>query len=260
MDKLTVLWENAKENLGFLLLCVLIVGAIIALAYVSEVVIAKKRGVVRREEKFKIKRLVIIAMLSAIAIVLMLFEFPLPFLPAFYEIDLSELPVIIGAFTLGPVAGVVIEFIKIVLNLFINGTKTAFVGEFANFLVGCAFVVPASILYYYSKSKKFAITGLISGTAIMCVVAGFLNAYVLLPKYAQAFMGLDSLEPLIEMGTAINGMITNLSTFIIFAVVPFNLIKCVAVSVVTMLIYKKISFVLKSTEQPVILKKEFSSR
>ena len=83
-----------------------------------------------------------IAMLSAIALVLMLFEIPLWFAPSFYEIDLSEVPVLIGAFALGPVAGIVIEFIKILLNLLINGTATVFVGEFANFLIGASLVVP----------------------------------------------------------------------------------------------------------------------
>ena len=91
--------------------------------------------------------LVQIGMLAGIAVVLMLFDIPLPFAPSFYQIDLSELPVLIGAFAMGPMAGVLIELIKVLLNLVINGTDTAFVGEFANFLIGCALIVPAALVY-----------------------------------------------------------------------------------------------------------------
>ena len=94
------------------------------------------------------------AMLSAISVILMLFEIPLWFAPSFYEIDFSEVPVLIGAFALGPLAGVVIELLKILLNLAINGTMTMFVGEFANFLIGIAFVVPAAIIYQRKKTKN----------------------------------------------------------------------------------------------------------
>ena len=96
----------------------------------------------------KTRTMVEIAMLSAIAVVLMLFEFPLPFIaPPFYELDFSEVPVLIGAFALGPWAGVIIEAIKILLNLVINGTITAFVGEIGNFIIGVAFVLPAALIY-----------------------------------------------------------------------------------------------------------------
>lgn len=237
------LFTTAKENVGFLLLCLLIVAGVIAVAYAAEILIAKKQGTVRIKKESKIRRIVVISMLSAVAVVLMAFEFPLWFLPAFYQIDLSELPVIIGAFTLGPVAGIIIEFIKIVLHIFIKGTTTVFVGDLANFLVGCAFVVPASIFYYAKKSRKSAIIGLVAGTVIMVISGCFLNAFVLLPKYAEAFhMPIDSL---IAMGTEVNGSISSLFTFVAFAVAPFNLIKCLIVSLVTILIYKKISPILK---------------
>ena len=105
-----------------------------------------------------IRTIVSVGMLAAIAVVLMLFEFPLPFIaPSFYELDLSEVPILIGAFALGPVAGVMAELVKILLNLAISGTDTAFVGEFANFVMGCAFVVPASLIYQAKKSRKNAL-------------------------------------------------------------------------------------------------------
>lgn len=184
-----------------------------------------------------------IGMLSAIAVVLMLFEIPLPFAPAFYEIDFSEVPVLVGCFAMGPVAGAAIEFVKIILNLLINGSVTAGVGEIANFLIGCAFCVPAGIIYRRNKTKKTAVTGMIVGTVFMTAAGCLLNAYVLLPAYAKAFE--MPIKGLIEMGTAVNGNITNLFTFVIFAVAPFNLLKGILVSLIVMAIYKKISPVFK---------------
>lgn len=134
----------------------------------------------------KTRTMVEIAMLSAIAVVLMLFEFPLPFIaPPFYELDFSEVPVLIGAFALGPWAGVIIEAIKILLNLVINGTITAFVGEIGNFIIGVAFVLPAALIYKHKKSKKTAMIGLATGGIIMIVASCFINVFILLPGLRQ---------------------------------------------------------------------------
>ena len=112
------------------------------------------------------RMIVCVGMLAAISTILMLFEFPLPFLaPGFYELDFSEVPILIGAFALGPVAGVLTELVKVLLNLVVNGTQTAFVGEFANFVMGCMFVLPASLIYKMKKSRKHAVIGLAAGTA-----------------------------------------------------------------------------------------------
>ncbi len=193
----------------------------------------------KSQPKMGIRTVVQIGMLSAIAIVLMLFEIPLPFAPAFYEIDFSEVPVLVGCFVMGPLAGAAIELVKILLNLVINGTITAGVGEAANFLIGCALCVPAGIIYRRNKTRKGAIIGMAAGTVVMTILGCLLNAYILLPVYATAFgMPIDSL---VEMGTALNKNITSLSTFVIFAVAPFNLLKGVLVSSIVFLIYKKIS-------------------
>ena len=194
-------------------------------------------------KKNKTRNMVSIAMLAAVAVVLMLFEFPLPFLPPFYKIDASELPVIIGAFAMGPWAGALIELIKILLNLLLDGTTTAFVGEFANFLIGCSYVVPASLVYYYRKSKKNAVLGLVLGTVTCAVVGCLLNAYLLLPAYSKAFK--MDIEALIAMGTAANKAIDSMFTFVLFATAPLNILKCGLVSMFTMLIYKPISRILK---------------
>lgn len=196
-----------------------------------------------KKTKVTVKMIAQIGMLGAIAVVLMLFEIPLPFAPSFYEIDFSEVPVLIGAFTMGPVAGVLIELVKILLNFLINGSKTAGVGELANFLIGCAFCLPASYIYRKFHTRTGAIIGMLTGTLFMTFAGCFLNAYVLLPTYAKAFnMPIDAL---VGMGTAVNANITSLFAFVVFAVAPFNLLKGVLVSLIVFLIYKKISPILK---------------
>ena len=191
------------------------------------------------QTKFSVGVMAKVGMLSAIAVILMLFEIPLPFAPAFYEIDFSEVPVLVGCFAMGPIAGVLIELIKIIMNFIINGTITAGVGEVANFLIGCAFVVPAGVIYKKHRSRKSAIIGMVTGTVIMTVVGCFLNAFILLPAYAKAFQ--MPIEALVEMGAAVNGSVNSLLTFVMFAVAPFNLLKGVLVSLIVLLIYKKIS-------------------
>ncbi len=205
--------------------------------------ITKTERTTKTNSLLGIRSVTVIGLLSAIAIVLMLFEIPLGFAPSFYKIDLSEVPVLIGAFALGPVAGIVIEAIKILSNLLIDGTITAGVGEAANFIIGCALVVPSAIIYQKTKTKKSAIIGLIVGTITLVVIGSALNAYVLLPTFAKAFH--MDLDVLVAMGTAVNPAITSLNTFVLFAVAPFNLIKGVVVSVITMILYKKISSIIK---------------
>ena len=192
----------------------------------------------------KVRTLAQIAMLGAVATVLMLFEFPLPFIaPPFYELDFSEVPILVGAFAMGPLAGVAIEAIKILLNFVINGTITAGVGEFANFILGCAFLLPASLIYRQKKTKKREIIGMALGTVIMTVAGCVMNAFVLLPAYGAAFgMPVDAF---VQMGTAINKSINSLFTFAVLAVGPFNLIKGILDSVIVMLIYKRIRVILK---------------
>ena len=191
----------------------------------------------------KVRTMAQVGMLSAIAVVLMLFEIPLPFAPAFYEIDFSEVPVLVGCFAMGPAAGVAIEFLKILLNFAINGAATAGVGEIANFLIRCSLVVPAALIYKFKKTRTGAIVGMAAGTVFMTAVGCLLNAFVLLPTYAVAFgMPIDGL---VQMGTAVNSAIDSLTTFVLFAVAPFNLLKGVLVSLIVFLIYKKISPVFK---------------
>lgn len=191
-----------------------------------------------------VESLAIMAMLAGISVVLMLVEFPMWFAPPFYRLDFSEVPVLIGAFALGPAAGVIIELIKILLNFVINFTSTAGVGETANFLIGCSLVVPAAVIYNRNKNLKSAVTGLIAGILCMTVLGGLINAFVLLPAYAYFFH--MPVESLIAMGTKVNSAINNMTTFIFYAVMPFNLLKGAAVSIITLLLYKRLSRVIKS--------------
>lgn len=191
--------------------------------------------------KTNVRKLVVTAMLSAFAAVLMFIEIPLPFIaPDFYKLDLSELPVIIGSFSLGPISGVIIELIKVLVHMVIKGPQSAFIGDLANLIVGCTFILPASIIYKHNKTKKTAVIGLIISTIFMAIVSVFLNAFLLLPAYS-IFM---PIEEIIELGHSIIPLITNKFTFCIFCVLPFNLIKGILVSVITILIYKPLSTII----------------
>lgn len=187
------------------------------------------------------KNVVLMGMFGALAGVLMIFEVPLPFIaPSFYGLDLSEVPILVGTFALGPVAGAVMEVVKILVKLVLKPTSTGFVGEFANLMIGCSLIIPAGLIYRFRKTKKGAVTGMAVGTVVMAVVGVVLNALVMVPFYSN-FMPLDTI---IKAGAAINPAISNVWTFAIICVGPFNIIKGVVVSLVTALVYKRISVII----------------
>ena len=236
--------SSAKDNISFILVSLVMIVVVYFVAFGCEKIIEKKNGIKFSSDKTKINKLVIMAMFSAVAAVLMYVEFPITFIaPAFYEMDLSEVPVMIGSFMLGPCAGVIMEAVKVLLKLVLKGTSTAFVGDFANFILGCALVVPASVLYHTKKTKKRAVIGLVTGGIVLIVSGVFLNALYLLPKYSQLY-GMP-VETFINMGAAINPAISNIFTFVILAVAPFNLIKATVVGVIIMLLYKYLSRLIK---------------
>lgn len=248
---MTVFAASLKElgkttigNIGYAVLFLAIIAAMIGIGVLAEKLINKRKEI-KQGSSYRINRMVIIGMLAAISVVLNVFDFPVWFAPGFYKLDFSELPIIIGAFALGPVAGITIEAVKIILNLVINGTVTAFVGEIANFCMGCAYIIPAAIIYYNHKNRKNAFLGLTAGTVVAVVLGAVFNAFVLLPTYAKIYFGSESLDMLIGMGTDCNGSISGLMSFIMLAVVPFNLLKYGAVSIVTAVIYKPVSHLLK---------------
>ena len=233
-NSMNKLWLTMKENLMFILCCAVIVAALALLAHLVE------RFLPATRHTSKAKRLCVIGICSAIATVLHMLDFPLLFLaPEFYKLDFSELPVMLCGFYLGPSAAVACEAVKILLKLLLKGTSTAFVGDFANFVVGCSLVLPAIIVYHAKKTRVGALWGLITGTVVVTLFGSVFNAVYLLPKFSQLY-GL-SLETIIAMGSKVNGNIKNLSTFVLLAVAPINLIKGAMISVLTLLLYKKVA-------------------
>lgn len=194
--------------------------------------------------KSKLRTMVQIAMLSAVSAVLMLFEFPIPFLaPPFIKMDFSEIPVLVGTFAMGPLAGVSIELLKNILHLVTYGTTTGGIGELSNFFIGCAFVVPAGFFYKKRKTRKSALLGMGSGTLLMVIAGCISNVFVMFPLYS-AVMGIP-MDTFIAMGTAIHPAIDNMVTFVVLCMVPFNLVKGIIISLITLLLYKRLRVVLK---------------
>lgn len=226
--------DKIKESLVFVAVVVLTVLALhlVALFFEKKVYPGQIRSVSRT------KKLSYTAMFAALSGVLMCFEVPLPFAPSFYQLDFSELPILMLSLYLGPVAGVTGEMLKVLVKLLIKGTSTAFVGDFANFLIGISMILPASLFYHRRKTLKRAVIGLVLGSAVMTVFGSMLNAFYLVPKFAVMF-GMP-LEAIIGMGTAINPAITNLNTLVLYAVVPFNLLKATLVSLLTYFLYKRV--------------------
>ena len=227
-------WNQVRENSLFILCCI---GVIAALAILSRVA---ERFLPATRQTTKAKRICVIAVCSAIAAVLHMLDFPLLFLaPEFYKLDFSEVPVMLCGFYMGPSAAVACEAVKILLKLLLKGTSTAFVGDFANFAVGCSLVLPAVIIYHIKKTRGGALLGLLVGTLVLTAFGSAFNAIYLLPKFSQLF-GLP-LDNIIAMGGKINSGITSLQTFVLLAVAPLNLIKGAMVSVLTLLLYKKVA-------------------
>lgn len=247
--------KSVTENIIFVMQFLGIVLALFLAAYAVEKRVKRKNG--DGERILTTRKIAVIGMFSAIAGILMVLEFPVPFAPEFYKLDFSEIPALIGAFAFGPVAGVMIEFCKVALKILIKGTTTAFVGDLANFVVGCSFLLPASIIYMCRKTKKTALIGSAAGTVCMTVFGTIFNAVYLLPKFSQIY-GLP-LDVIIGMGTAVNHAITDITTLVIFSVAPLNLLKGAAVSTVTMLVYKKLSPILKEGHRQTLKKGTFGS-
>lgn len=191
-----------------------------------------------RKKGMSVSMITKVALLSAVAGVLMLFETPLWFAPSFYKLDLSELAVMIGGLTMGPLAAALIELIKVLLNFVLNGTITGGVGEIGNLIVGCAFVVPVAFVYQKWHTKAGMVVGMAVGVVCLVLLGSIVNYFVLLPVYAMVYG--QPLEAFIAMGHALNPAIVDLKTFIAFAVAPFNLLKGVLISVITALLYNRV--------------------
>lgn len=188
------------------------------------------------------RNMVIIAMMSAISLVLMMVDFSVPFAPSFLKMDISDLPAILVTFMMGPVEGIIVAVIKVILKLVVKGTDTAFVGEIFNVVGAASYVLPAALVYHFKKGKSGAILAMLAGTIVVSVTSIFGNLYVTFPMFSKLY-GIP-MDAIISMGTAVNSHITNLFTMMLFAVMPFNLFKYGIVSIITFFVYKRLKNVL----------------
>ena len=188
---------------------------------------------------FSVRTISMTAMLAAVAYLLAFLEFPVPLSPSFARMDLSDLPALIGAFAFGPFSGLLIEFVKNALQLLT--TSTGGVGEIANFLMGASYVVTAGFIYRYRKTKKTALIACILASIVMGIAAALANYFILLPLF-ENFMPLDQL--IASFAEFLPFIHTKLDV-VLFNAFPFNLLKGLVIGGVTMLIYKKLTPVLK---------------
>ncbi len=191
---------------------------------------------------FKLKQLLTITLMAVISFIIMFLELPLPIFPEFLKIDLSDLPALITGLALGPVAGILVELLKNMLHLL--RTSTGGVGELANFLVGIALILPSSIVYAKKKDIKSLAVGLLAGILLMGVVGGLANYFILLPFY-QNFM---PMEAIIGMANKVNSSVTDMSSLILYAIVPFNIIKGAVVTVFAVALYKRVAPLIKTIQ------------
>ena len=193
---------------------------------------------------FSSTRIAVIAVFSAIAAVLYILKFPISVIfPSWLELNFSDIPALIGTFALGPLSGAIIVAVKIVLELLFTGTSTMFVGDFADLILGCAFVVPAGLIYKYHRTFKGAVAGLVVGALCSTALSILANWLILVPFYIMFFF-VCICEPLLGTMSAIFGEVTR-DTFYTFylwcSVLPFNAMRCIIAVLVVLPVYKHIS-------------------
>ena len=202
-----------------------------------------ERGFFILNRKLSVREICSIAILGALGAVLMFFDFPIFVAPSFYKLDLGDLPCLIGAFALGPLPAFLIQMVKILIKLLLKPTSTAFVGEAAAFIFSSVYCVSAALIYQLDKSRRGAVKALALATVLMVVVSAVGNYAFIIPAYVSLF-GLP-LEAIVGMGAKIFPAVHDKFTFVLFCVVPFNLIKALVVDVLTFFLYKRISPLLK---------------
>ena len=195
------------------------------------------------EKRISVRTITVTAVLSAVAFVLAFLEFPVPLSPSFARMDLSDYPALIGAFAFGPVIGILIELIKNLLQL--PTTATGGVGELANFLMGASFVFSAGMIYRSHRTKSTAWIACIVGSVVMGIVATLTNYYILLPLFQQ-FMPIDELIASFE---AYIPFIHSKRDIVLYNALPFNLLKGLVISVITMVSYKRLRPILKGRKK-----------
>ena len=202
----------------------------------------------KNERKINVRMIALTAMLAAVSTVLMYLQFPMPFIiPAFIQMDFSELPALIAAFAYGPIAGVAVCLIKNLFHLF--GTTTMGVGELSNFLLGASFIFTAGLIYKRSKNRKGALLGTLIGAAVMAIISFPVNLYITYPFFTVVFFG-GNQAPIMGMYQAILPWADTLPKALLVFNMPFNFIfKGLVNAALAFLIYKPLSPVLKGKLQ-----------
>ena len=197
----------------------------------------------RDDARMKVKKIAFIGLMGAVSAVLMLFRVPIPFMPPFLSFDLSGLMEMLGGFMFGPMAAACIIVVKILLQLVMQGSFSLGTGELQNLILSCSYVLPALIIYHRNKTKKMAITGMAVSTLFVSVMAVFTNLYLISPFYVKLF-GM-SMDDIITMCRTVNPAMKNVTSMAVFGLLPFNLIKYGVTSLVTFIVYKRLSRVIK---------------
>lgn len=204
-------------------------------------VMGKKKEL--ENSRMKVKKIAFIGLMGAVSAVLMLLRFPIPFMPPFLSFDLSGVMEMMGGLMFGPLEALCIIVVKILLQLVMQGSMSLGTGELQNFILSSAYVLPAVLIYHRKKTKKSAIVGMAVSSIIVAVVAVITNLYLIIPFYVKLF-GM-SMDDIISMCSAVNPAMKDTMSLVIFGLVPFNLIKYGATSVVTFIIYKRLSGVIR---------------
>lgn len=187
-----------------------------------------------RKSRINTRKIAMTAVMAAVATVLMFISFKLPFMPSFISLDFSELPALIASFTLGPLSGVAVCFVKNLVNL--TQSMTGGVGELSNFIIGSAFVLPAGLIYKKHRNLAGATIGSVLGALFMAVLGLFSNYFIVYPIYTN----LMPMEAIMGMYQAINPSVENLWQALIVFNLPFTFCKGLISAVVTLLVYKKL--------------------
>ena len=195
--------------------------------------------------KAMIRRITVTAILTAMAFILMYLEVPLPFMPPFLKFDFSEIPVLVGAFALGPVWGIVIELLKNLIHLPFSHTMG--IGELSNFITGSLFVGVSGLVYLKLHTRKGAAIAMVVGTIVLAVIAVPINAYITLPLYGTVMN--YPMAAILESSAKVNPLIKDKTTLLFVAFVPFNLFKGIVVSAITFFVYKPVSKLIHKTRE-----------
>ncbi len=193
--------------------------------------------------RMKVRTIAFVGLMGAVSAVLMLFRFPLPFMPPFMSFDLSGIMEMLGGFMFGPFAAVCIIIVKILLQVVIQGSFSLGTGELQNFILSSCYVLPALFIYHRNKTKKTAAAGMALSTVFVAIVAILTNLYLIIPFYVKLF-GM-TMEEIIGMCTAVNPAMKDAMTMAAFGILPFNLIKYGVTSIVTFIVYKRLSKLIK---------------